>query len=199
MKKYSIHICSFLFIQNSFANPEIIITNQSSNKIKLGYNFIKHSEHLFSAFREISPQENFYGSTKRFTINNNYLLQFTDTHKPCAWLSILGLTYPHGWGIELQINMEKVVTICANKYSILDLSNHAELIYVKTNSGEEKFIYKNLGWWTQNTIYPTELEINLDPIKKDYDDDELNLFIYVGTNDITTFQVKYFSTIKNYN
>ena len=62
--------------------------------------------------------------------------------------------------------MEKVVTICANKYSILDLSNHAELIYVKLILEKKKFIYKNLGWWTQNTIYPTELEINLNPIKK---------------------------------
>ena len=47
----------FIHFKIHLPNPEIIITNQVQIKLKLGYNFIKHSEHLFSAFREISPKK----------------------------------------------------------------------------------------------------------------------------------------------
>ncbi len=178
MKK--LFLLNFIFIQSVYAEPEIIITNNTENEINITYTYLKKNNYLHNTNTKVAPYSSFIAETKRYVINNNYLLEFIDTHKACSWLYSFGFRHANGWGIDLIINGEKIITICANKYSPLDYRNHAQLIYVQEKNKIEKFVFKNLGWWEQNNEFQTSFILNLEKYKNNYSKSEINWFVYNG-------------------
>lgn len=165
---------------NAKGAPEILITNNTSESINITFTFLKNNSYLLKDSIIKQAGETYYAKDRRYIINNNYFIEFVDTHTECSWLHTLGLRHANGWGIKLKINGTEVVTICANKYNALDHRNHAELAYHKDSNSNETFIFKNIGWWQQSSTYPIGKEINLAQFKKHYTPMQMDWFIYNG-------------------
>ncbi|WP_158999342.1 hypothetical protein [Pigmentibacter ruber] len=169
-----------LFSTQCFAIPEIFISNRTTDTIKLTYNYLKNNTYLSENHTLLSPNQTYVGETRRYVINNNYLIELIDTHIDCSWLHTLGIRHPNGWGIQLNINYNEIITICANKYNVFDNKNHASLEYYKNENGIEKIIIRNIGWWVQKDKFPNEKEIILNSVKKEYTPYLINMFLYNG-------------------
>ncbi|WGL61049.1 hypothetical protein QEJ31_05500 [Pigmentibacter sp. JX0631] len=169
-----------LFTTECFAIPEIFISNRTTNPIKITYNYLKHNTYLSDNHTILNPNQTYGGETRRYVINNNYLIELIDTHIECSWLHTLGIKHPNGWGIKLNINYNEIITICANKYNVFDNKNHASIEYFQDESGVEKIIFRNIGWWVQNDKFPIEKEIILNSLKNEYSPYWMNMFLYYG-------------------
>lgn len=189
-------LTNFIFVQCLYAKPEIIITNNSENEIKFSYTYLKKNSYLQSSISYLAPYKSYIGETKRYVLNDNYLLEFIDTHEECSWLSTFGIHHANGWGIKFLLNGEKIVTICANKYNVLDFRNHAELIYTQEQNKIEKFEFKNIGWWQQDKVFKTSFILFLDHYKINYSKNEIKWFIYNGDLDENWQNQARFSLIK---
>lgn len=168
MKLIAIMIYFLFHFQLFASDPNILIINKTSSEIKFTHTYLNLNDRILIQDKILKSQEIYNGSTSRYAINNNYFLEFRDTHIECSWLSTLRIRHANGWGIQLFINGQEVVTICANKYSVFDYQNHAELSYIVDHNNEEKLIFKNIGWWRQANVFSIEKEIPLTKYKKNF-------------------------------
>lgn len=100
-------------------------------------------------------------TNEQIIIDSSFKVEFIDTHISCSWISILGKSFSHGWGISLLVNKVNVGTICANKKSVIDFYAHAKLQYYNDESGGEFLNFDSSGWWMNSNIYPTSIKYKL--------------------------------------
>ncbi|WP_397602063.1 hypothetical protein [Silvanigrella sp.] len=120
---------------------------------------IKNTTHLLlDEFFNIQNDSSFYIDQKKYKINIFY-----SSINECSWIHTFGIIKkPHGFGLTVYINDKESGTICANKYSILDFQVNSILEFYKTNENKKFLKFSNTGWWENNTVYPTSIDIKLD-------------------------------------
>ncbi len=120
---------------------------------------IKNTSYLLrNEFFNIQNDSSFYIDQKKYKINIFY-----SSINECSWIHTFGyIKKPHGFGLTIYINDKESGTICANKYSILDYQVNSTLEFYKTSENKKSLKFSNVGWWENNTVYPTSIEINLD-------------------------------------
>ena len=95
---------------------------------------------------------------KKYKINIFYSLI-----NECSWIHTFGIIKKvHGFGLTIYLNDKEIGTICANKYSILDYQVNSILEFYRTSENKKFLKFSNIGWWENNTVYPTSIDIKLD-------------------------------------
>ncbi len=176
--KFILYFIVFLIQAQLHANSEIRIQNNAKNEIKFIYNYLNNNVNILIQETTLKHNEIYNATAGRYVINDNYLIELKDTYIECGWAYTLWVKHANGWGIQLFVNHNEVATICAHKYSIVDYQTHAQLIFDKEDSGVEKLIFKNIGWWAQSGIFPIISEIFLKPYKKTFSVTELDQFLH---------------------
>lgn len=178
----SISLISFIPLSlPAYSASTINILNSHEDLLTIISTFLKDNEHL-STKRDILQKNQIFSSkgNKRVIINNKYLIEFKETTTPCSWVSTLGITYSHGWGMKLFINRDEIGTICANKKSVIDPSTHSDFHFSKDKEGNSFFHFFNTGWWSNNSVFPTSITKKLNDYDKNYNSNALSFLIYNG-------------------
>lgn len=177
--KFILYFIVFLIQAQLHANSEIRIQNSTKNEIKFIYNYLNNNVNILIQETTLKHNEIYNATAGRYVINDNYLIELKDTYIECSWAYTLWVKHANGWGIQLFVNHNEFATICAHKYSIVDYQTHAQLNYYSDDSGgDEKLIFKNIGWWAQSGTFPIETEVLLTPYKKTFTDTELEQFLH---------------------
>jgi hypothetical protein len=162
LKIYAQFIVSILNKSDTYldiVHPEenVIVTNLFRGSTPIIE--IKNTSYLLrDEFFNIQNDNSFYIDQKKYKVNIFY-----SSNNECSWIHTFGyIKKPHGFGLTIYINDKESGTICANKYSIIDYQINSTLEFYKTSENKKSLKFSNVGWWENNTVYPTSIEINLD-------------------------------------
>ncbi len=172
-------VLPFIFISfKIFAfRPVVLIRNASNFDLELVSRYQNRNDIILKQTQILKSYQFYIGSTSKYVFNRRYFIEIVDTNEKCSTLKTLGLSHANGWGLKIFIKGIEVGKICSTKYSVIDYQAHAELIYVINKFGKEELIFRNIGWWAQNSAYPIQLIINLGIYEDNYSEEEIYEFI----------------------
>lgn len=159
----------FLLLISSFsayANVKVKFINSTKETIKYDHEMkelgslvnvtFKNNSYFLEAKKSVSI---FAGDS--FVLENKYNIEFMNSYLVCSFIHILGSPFAHGWGVFIKINGKESGIICANKTTVIDISNHANIEYAKDLNDESYLNFYNTGWWENNALFPTSMQIAL--------------------------------------
>lgn len=162
MKKLLI-ISSLLVCNYSYASINIELENSTNETIFYSSKKTEVTNSKESAYKNnlLEPTEIVeLPKTNKF-IFNNYIIEIKDSFVSCAWINILGHKKEQGRGINIFINYQLIGTICANKTNILTTKPKAKISIYKDFANNINFRFVNTGWWPEDNVFPSDININL--------------------------------------
>ena len=161
--KYISMVTAVLFCNLSFASINLEIENKSDETIifETKKDYIKSEKESHYRVNNLDPDEITELPKSKHFIYKNYLVDIRDTQVPCAWINVLGHSKEQGRGLEIYINHLKIGTICANKTNILTTKPKARITIYKDYAENTNFHFYNIGWWPNESIFPSSININL--------------------------------------
>ncbi len=157
-------IISSIFISNySYATINIKLENSTDKTIFYSSKKTEITKSKESAYKSnlLEPTEVAELPKTNHFIFDNYIVEIKDTFVSCAWINILGHKKEQGRGLNIFINYQHIGTICANKTNILTTNPKAKITIYKDFANNTNFHFANNGWWPEENIFPSDININL--------------------------------------
>ena len=128
----------------------------------------------------LETHEEFKAGASRYVLNNNYFIEIQTDKTKYSWLHTWTFVHANGWRLKLITNGIDFGPICANKNSVFDVHNHAELIYSVDQFNNDIIIFKNAGWW-QKKVFPIVRTLFLNSYKRQFSRTEIKNYILSGS------------------
>lgn len=181
MRKLFVIIVAIIFQSKVYSHAIVWIKNYSTNYLNLFYYTIDSEGGLEEKSLTLETLEEFKAGASRYVLNNNYFVEIQSDKTECSWLQTLAFVHANGWGLKLMINGIDFGTICANKNSVFDIHNHAELIYSVDQFNNDIIIFKNAGWWQQKKVFPIVKTLFLNSYKRQFSRTQIKNYILSGS------------------